>query len=131
MNEQLTLEVKVVEHLLFLLCCVQFARGHVSVVRRESRLQYNVYVVTCHIKSFHSTGMMARDIFFVIGGSGFVGRHIVQQLLDRGDVVHVFDIVQRYHDVPFHSGDISDQASVQAALQIVPLVLLHLKLSLI
>ncbi|KAF8895449.1 C-3 sterol dehydrogenase [Infundibulicybe gibba] len=49
-----------------------------------------------------------RDVYLVIGGSGFLGRHIVQQLLDRGDTVAVFDIVQRYHDVPFYSGDISD-----------------------
>lgn len=59
----------------------------------------------------------SKDVYLVIGGSGFVGRHIVQQLLDRGDNVSVFDIVQRYHDVPFYSGDISDEEQVASALR--------------
>jgi sterol-4alpha-carboxylate 3-dehydrogenase (decarboxylating) len=60
-----------------------------------------------------------RDVYLVIGGSGFVGRHIVQQLLDRGDNVSVFDIVLRYHDVPFFSGDITNEEQLISALRTV------------
>ena len=60
---------------------------------------------------------MSKDIYLVIGGSGFLGRHIVEALLNRGDAVAVLDIVQRYHDVPFYSADISDQSQVEAALK--------------
>ena len=59
----------------------------------------------------------SRDVYMVIGGNGFLGRHIVQQLLDRGDIVSVFDIVTRYKDVSFYSGDITDKDSVASALR--------------
>jgi nucleoside-diphosphate-sugar epimerase len=59
----------------------------------------------------------AKDTYLVIGGSGFLGRHIVEKLLARGDAVSVFDIVQRYHDVPFYTGDISEEGQVRQAVQ--------------
>lgn len=58
-----------------------------------------------------------KDVYLVIGGSGFVGRHIVEQLLARGDAVAVFDVVQRHHDVPFYMGNITDEQEVLDALQ--------------
>lgn len=72
-----------------------------------------------------------KDIYIVIGGSGFLGRHIVQGLLDRGDSVSIFDIVQRYHDVPFYSGDITEEVSVAQALQKVlnePTLIIHMNI---
>ncbi|XP_026135629.1 sterol-4-alpha-carboxylate 3-dehydrogenase, decarboxylating-like isoform X2 [Carassius auratus] len=47
----------------------------------------------------------------VIGGSGFLGRHLVERLVDRGYTVNVFDIRQAY-DLPgvlFHRGDLCDR----------------------
>lgn len=47
----------------------------------------------------------------VIGGSGFLGRHLVEKLLDRGYSVSVFDIRQSYElpGVSFHQGDLCDK----------------------
>lgn len=47
----------------------------------------------------------------MIGGSGFLGRHLVEKLLDRGYSVSVFDIRQSYElpGVTFHQGDLCDK----------------------
>lgn len=58
----------------------------------------------------------SKDVYLVIGGSGFLGRHVVNALLARGDTVSIFDIVQRYHDVPCYIGDITEQDSISEAL---------------
>ncbi len=64
-----------------------------------------------------SSSTRTPENYIVIGGSGFVGRHIVEQLLARGDTVSVFDIVQKYHDTPFYTGDITEEDQVADALQ--------------
>lgn len=62
--------------------------------------------------------MGAPESYLVIGGSGFLGRHIVESLLSRGEKeVAVFDIVQRYHDVQFFSGDITNEDQVADAIR--------------
>lgn len=46
-----------------------------------------------------------------------MGRHIVEQLLERGESVAVFSRVQRHYDVPFYSGDINDESQISQAIQ--------------
>lgn len=61
----------------------------------------------------------------VTGGSGFVGGHIVEHLLDRGDEVRVFDQHPPevgMDDVEFVKGDIRDKDAVSAAMDGVDVV---------
>ncbi|KAF8573564.1 C-3 sterol dehydrogenase [Ramaria rubella] len=64
--------------------------------------------------------MPSQESYLVIGGCGFVGRHIVEALLARGELqVAVFDLVQRHFDtnVQFFTGDITDEVAVGNAIQ--------------
>lgn len=61
-----------------------------------------------------------RESFLVIGGCGFLGRHIVEALLARGEqAVAVFDIVQRHFDtnVQFFTGDLCDEQVLGNAIK--------------
>ena len=57
------------------------------------------------------------EVVLVVGGSGLLGRHIVEELKNRGDSVAVLDIVQRYDDVPFYNGDVTDEQQALSAMQ--------------
>ncbi|XP_076418769.1 sterol-4-alpha-carboxylate 3-dehydrogenase, decarboxylating isoform X3 [Peromyscus maniculatus bairdii] len=55
----------------------------------------------------------------VIGGSGFLGQHMVEQLLARGYAVNVFDIRQGFDNpqVQFFIGDLCSQQDLYPALE--------------
>ncbi|KAI0938800.1 hypothetical protein AcV5_000403 [Taiwanofungus camphoratus] len=63
----------------------------------------------------------APDSYLVTGGNGLLGRHIVQQLLERGErAVAVLDIVAGHFDdtrVRVFVGDITDEAQVAQTIQ--------------
>lgn len=55
----------------------------------------------------------------VIGGSGFLGQHMVEQLLSRGYAVNVFDVRQGFDNprVQFFIGDLCNQQDLYPALK--------------
>ena len=66
----------------------------------------------------------------VIGGCGFLGHHIVSQLLESYDVqVSVFDLKteqNRYPSASYYDGDITSEASVRSVLQETkPAIIIH------
>jgi sterol-4alpha-carboxylate 3-dehydrogenase (decarboxylating) len=74
----------------------------------------------------HMDDAKPQDVYLVVGGSGLLGRHIVERLRDRGDTVAVLDLVQRFDDTPFYSGDIAEEGLVLSVLKkacIVPRIL--------
>src|SRR5436305_9567536 len=64
----------------------------------------------------------------ITGGAGFIGRHLAQALIDRGDRVRVLDsLIEQVHptrtrptelpgDVELLVGDVRDSAAVRRAL---------------
>ncbi|MBN3273167.1 NSDHL protein, partial [Polyodon spathula] len=60
----------------------------------------------------------------VIGGSGFLGQHLVEKLLEKGYAVNVFDIRQGFHNdrVTFFLGDLCCKEDLLPALEAVTVV---------
>lgn len=58
-----------------------------------------------------------KDIFLVLGGDVFVGRHVVERLQARGEIVSAFDTTQNHVDVPFYHGDICTPEEISSAIQ--------------
>lgn len=83
----------------------------------------NTYVFQALIWSAHSlfglsTAMAASaDVYLVLGGDVFTGRHVVEQLKARGDTVFVFDSTQRHDDVECVPGDICVLEQISNAIQ--------------
>ncbi|KAH6569215.1 hypothetical protein BASA50_002868 [Batrachochytrium salamandrivorans] len=60
----------------------------------------------------------SNEHYLVIGGGGFLGRAIINQLLARGEKVSVFDLRRTFEDPlisEFHIGDICSASDVQQA----------------
>ena len=69
----------------------------------------------------------------VTGGAGFIGSHVVEALLARGDEVHVLDDLSKGKrervaaGAELHVADIRDESTLMSAMQAAqPDVILHL-----
>ncbi|KAI6155129.1 hypothetical protein BKA82DRAFT_22199 [Pisolithus tinctorius] len=63
-----------------------------------------------------TASLQEEDAYLTIDRSEILGRHTVEQLA-RGDTIPMLDIVQRHHDVPFCSGDTTDERDVLDILE--------------
>lgn len=62
----------------------------------------------------------SKESYLIIGGCGFLGRHIVERLVARGEpAVAVFDLVQRHHDknIQFFTGDLCEIEDLNKAIK--------------
>ncbi|KAJ7634516.1 3-beta hydroxysteroid dehydrogenase/isomerase family-domain-containing protein [Roridomyces roridus] len=59
----------------------------------------------------------SKDVYLVLGGDTFVGRHVVEQLKARNDTVFVFDAAASHADVQSFLGDIRDPDQISNAIQ--------------
>jgi nucleoside-diphosphate-sugar epimerase len=54
--------------------------------------------------------------YLVTGASGYVGREVVQQLLDSGKQVTALDLIPPDQDIPFVKADLTDPIALEKAL---------------
>lgn len=78
-----------------------------------------------------SSKILGRSIL-IVGGSGFFGQHLIQDLIDRGvqpEHIHILDVKPtnpQSPNVTFHYADISSAPDVRKVLQLVkPSVIFH------
>eukprot|EP01111_Echinosteliopsis_oligospora_P000288 TRINITY_DN10273_c0_g1_i1.p1 TRINITY_DN10273_c0_g1~~TRINITY_DN10273_c0_g1_i1.p1 ORF type:complete len:145 (+),score=48.84 TRINITY_DN10273_c0_g1_i1:63-497(+) len=60
-----------------------------------------------------------KPVYLVVGGGGFLGRHLVEHLLKKGGVkVRVFDLRKSFEDdnVEFFTGDIRSKDALRPAI---------------
>lgn len=88
---------------------------HNSSTLRSQEVQISLLVLFVGVcllaKVLFSLSLQAGKKCTVIGGSGFLGQHMVEQLLEKGYAVNVFDIQKRFDNarVQFFLGDLCDK----------------------
>jgi sterol-4alpha-carboxylate 3-dehydrogenase (decarboxylating) len=76
--------------------------------------------------------LLTSQTFLIVGGTGFLGQHLIQDLIERGvapERIHILDIKSpdlQHPGVTCHHADITSAEETKAALQLIkPSVLFH------